>query len=204
MTIAGYEAWYTGKSFTSDWTTLHFQTWASILGGCVGKVANVLEIGSWEGRSAIFWLNYFPHSRVVCLDTFAGSDEHQLPLFAGKVGEIEQRFDGNTAEFGNRVEKFKARSCDALAYLGVTKRRFDFIYVDGSHRAADVYSDAILAWPMLNPGGAMLFDDYTWIDMPNEMDRPKLGVDTFLEVAAGSFRELHRDLQILLEKTENS
>ena len=37
----------------------------------------VIEIGSWEGRSALFFLNFFPRSRITCIDTFAGSSEHQ-------------------------------------------------------------------------------------------------------------------------------
>jgi predicted O-methyltransferase YrrM len=99
------------------------------------------------------------------------------------------------------VEKVKAHSRDALPSLGVAGRRFDFVYLDGSHRAVDVYADACLAWSMVKPGGAMLFDDYTWVDLPEEMDRPKLGIDAFLLAAAGSFRELDRGLQILIEKT---
>jgi hypothetical protein len=72
--------------------------------------------------------------------------------------------------------------------------------VGASHRAADVYADAVLAWSLVTPGGIMLFDDYTWTEMPNEVDRPKLGTDAFLRAAFGSYRELHRGIQILTQK----
>jgi hypothetical protein len=45
------------------------------------------------------------------------------------------------------------------------------------------------------PGGVPLFDDYTWVDMPNEMDRPKIGIDAFLLATAGSFRVLDHGLR---------
>lgn len=38
--------------------------------------------------------------------------------------------------------------------------RFDFIYVDGSHRSPDVIYDAILSFGLLKKGGIMIFDDY--------------------------------------------
>jgi predicted O-methyltransferase YrrM len=161
---------------------------------------DVLEIGSWEGRSAIFWLNYFPNSQITCIDTFTGSAEHHV-AFSDYVGGIEQRFDANLAPFASRVEKIRAASRESLPALAVMGRRFDFVYLDGSHRAVDVYADACLAWPMVRRGGALLLDDYTWVGMPDEKDRPKLGIDAFLLTAAGSFREIDRGLQILIEKT---
>ena len=39
---------------------------------------------------------------------------------------------------------------------------FDFIYIDGSHIAKDVLTDACMAWPLLMPKGLMVFDDYMW------------------------------------------
>ncbi|MEA2929885.1 MAG: hypothetical protein QOG38_2313 [Hyphomicrobiales bacterium] len=194
------DAWFRHARFTTDWTTHHFATWESILRDRRGRISDALEIGAWEGRSAIFWLNYFPACRVTCIDTFAGSAEHHL-AFAGHVGEIEQRFDANVAPFGSRVQKLKAKSQDALPLLAIEGRQFDFVYLDGSHRAVDVYADACLVWPMVRRGGVLLFDDYTWTDLPDERDRPKLGIDTFLRANAGSSRELHRALQILIEKT---
>jgi predicted O-methyltransferase YrrM len=200
MSGTDFSAWYAGGTYTTDWTTPHFSTWDAILRDRRDRVIDVLEIGAWEGRSAIFWLNYFPGSRVTCVDPFTGNEEHVL-MVPDAVATIEQRFDDNLARFDARMEKVKARSQDALPLFGVTGRRFDFVYLDGSHRAADAFADACLAWPLVRRGGALLFDDYTWIGAPNEMDRPKLGIDTFLKSAAGSYRELHRDLQILIEKT---
>jgi predicted O-methyltransferase YrrM len=37
------------------------------------KPARIFEIGSWEGRSALFFLNYLPLSNIVCIDPFEAS-----------------------------------------------------------------------------------------------------------------------------------
>src|SRR5204863_9441053 len=145
--------WFDGKAFGHDWTSRHFPTWAALLARYRTLPAQVLEIGSWEGRSALFFMNYLPHSKLVCIDTFEGSEEHRAhpEAFANDLPQIERRFDANLASFAHRLEKRKARSAVALADLGVDGRRFDIAYIDGSHSSADVYGDGVLTWPMLAP-----------------------------------------------------
>jgi hypothetical protein len=74
-------------------------------------------------------------------------------------------------------------------------------YIDGSHMAADVYADAVLAWSLVEPGGILIFDDYEWGEMDTERERPKLGIDAFLKAIEGKYRELHRGWQIAIAKT---
>ena len=86
------------------------------------------------------------------------------------------------------------------ARLGVAQRRFDLAYVDGSHRAADVYSDAVLTWAVMAPGGIVIFDDYQWLEAPDMMGNPKPGIDAFLTACIGQYRVLHHDYQVVIEK----
>jgi predicted O-methyltransferase YrrM len=194
-------AWYDGKAFTSDWTSWNFPNWASLLGPYRRQEARVLEIGSWEGRSALFFLNYLPHCRLWCVDTFAGGEEHHAdPKLALLVPGIEQRFDANIAEFGERVVKINLPSSVALPQLGISRSKFDIAYIDGSHRSADVYSDGVLTWPMIVPGGIVIFDDYRWHDMADSLGNPKLGIDAFLRAFKGQYRIIHDDYQIAIKK----
>ena len=161
----------------------------------------MLEIGSWEGRSALFFLNYLPRARLTCIDTFEGGKEHQTGVdSAAFLRKIERRFDNNTKSFSSRIEKVKARSSQALAELGLERRRFDVCYIDGSHAAADVYSDAMLAWPLMAPDGLVIFDDYLWMEMPDPLDRPKPGIDAFLKTIDGQYRVVLDDYQIAIVK----
>jgi predicted O-methyltransferase YrrM len=196
-----YSAWFIGKDFSTDWSSKIFSVFVLSLSERRDKIVNVLEIGSWEGRSTIFFLNFFRHCKVTAIDTFAGSPEHiENPAWAKFVPDCEWRFDANLAEYGPRVEKIKARSCEALARLAIDLRRFDFIYVDGSHHSTDVYTDAAMAWPMLVRCGIIVFDDYGWTMMQTAAERPKLGVDAFLAGQDGQYRELYRGYVMIVEK----
>jgi hypothetical protein len=105
LTVQGQElseveaaGWFAGKTFGYDWTSCHFPTWASLLARYRDLSAWVIEVGSWEGRSALFFMNYLPQSQLVCIDTFEGSEEHRAhpEAFANNLPEIERRFDANS------------------------------------------------------------------------------------------------------------
>ena len=48
----------------------------------------------------------------------------------------------------------------AIGYMRDTTDRFDFIFLDGDHRAGAVYTELAAALPLLNPGGVILLHDY--------------------------------------------
>jgi len=201
LTKAEISAWEAGRTFSTDWAAGRFFAWAELLHPLRQKPVRILEIGSWEGRSALFFLSYLPRSRIVCIDTFAGSVEHHLdPYFAELAPKAEFQFDSNLAALADRIEKIKGSSTRVLPELGIAGRRFDLAYIDGSHMAADVYSDAILTWPMMEPGGIVIFDDYEWGMMHEEHERPKLGIDAFLATLGGHYQELCRGYQIAVAK----
>jgi predicted O-methyltransferase YrrM len=198
-------SWYEGKSFTTDWTSWKLPFWTRLLAPYQKRRLDVLEIGSWEGRSAIFFANFFPRAHIVCVDTFGGGQEHQLAArrsrwAAGILRTTERHFDANMRPFGRRIEKIKARSDQALPQLGIHDRRFDVCHIDGGHRAVEVYSDGTLAWPLMRRGGIMIFDDYLWDEMPKRLDNPRPGIDAFLRSIRGQYRVVHRSYQIAIVK----
>lgn len=63
---------------------------------------------------------------------------------------------------------------------------FDFIYVDGSHAAPDVLTDAVLSFKLLKKGGVICFDDYYWSE-PDLREKdpircPKISIDAFTNI----------------------
>jgi len=138
---------------------------------------------------------------MVCIDTFGGNVEHHLDAyFAELAPKAEGQFDCNLAVLADRVEKIKGSSTSVLPQLGIAGRRFDLAYIDGSHRAADVYSDAILTWPMIEPGGIVIFDDYEWDTLGEAREQPKPGIDAFLASLGANYRELRRGYQLAIAK----
>ena len=72
-----------------------------------------MEIGSWEGRSALFWLHFFPRCRLTCIDTFGGGVEHRDDdTWSGELPHVEARFRTNTAEFADRVRLLPTTSAE--------------------------------------------------------------------------------------------
>lgn len=147
----------------------------------------MLEVGSFEGRSAIWFLQNIlihPSSTVTCVD-----------IFRTRMSEI--RFDRNIAAsgFSSRVTKVKARSQELLKLL--REDSYSIIYIDGSHRAADVQADASLSWPLLKRNGIIIFDDYLWrLEAPIE-DRPQRAIDDFLSSVGSQLEILHKDYQVI-------
>jgi len=201
LSKAAITDWERDKTFSTDWAANHFFDWAELLHPLRDQPLRILAMGSWEGRSALFFLNYLPLSRIVCVDTFGGNAEHHLdPHFANLAPKSEGQFDVNLAGFMGRIEKIKGSSATVLPQLGISGRRFDLAYIDGSHMAADVYSDAVLTWSIMVRGGLVIFDDYEW-DLTNEdVERPKPGIDAFLAAFSGHCRELRRSYQIVIAK----
>jgi predicted O-methyltransferase YrrM len=188
--------WFRDKEFTSDWCSGNFTLWRRVFSTLRSKPLNILEIGSWEGRSAIFFANFFERATITCIDTFSGSSEH-TPEQASRV---EERFDRNIAAFGHRVEKIKGLSRQALAALAAQQRRYDLAYIDGSHERDDVMADSLGVWSMLNPGGSIIWDDYRWGRNTPPEHRPQPAIDEFLRERDGQYRLLSKGYQVLIER----
>ena len=94
LTKAEILKWEEGRTFHTDWAANHFFNWAILLKDLRQKPVRILEIGSWEGRSALFFLNYLPLSRIVCIDPFEGNVEHHIdPYFADLARKSEAQLD---------------------------------------------------------------------------------------------------------------
>jgi predicted O-methyltransferase YrrM len=193
--------WFAEKEFTSDWTSPHIARWTSVLGSLRTEAIRILEIGSWEGRSAVFFLRFLPRSTITCIDTFGGGGAHMPDHVRAEVPNVEARFDANLAEFGERVRKIKATSAAALAALQ-NGTPFDLIYIDGNHERDAVLTDSLLAWPLLWEGGLLIWDDYRGgRDKPLAI-RPKPAIDTFLWLHRRDASVVRRESQVIVRKVD--
>ena len=116
---------------------------------------------------------------------------------AGAPATRLERFHVNVAPSRDRVRIHVGRSADILRRLPAG---YDFAYIDGSHAAADVLSDAVMVWPLLNPGDLMLFDDYEWPLRDLPIERPKMAIDAFMARFEGRYEIVHRGFQVALRK----
>lgn len=183
-----------GYSFTSDWMSNNIPNWNAWLTPFRGQPGvRMLEIGSFEGRSAIWFLENIlsdPTAHLTCIDLFYPS--------------WDLRFDHNLRVYGqvNKVTKMRGHSEDLLPTAAAASS-MDIIYVDGSHRACDVLMDAVLAWRLLKPAGVMIFDDYLGGEPDSEpSERPQIAIDLFLEIFAGQYTLLAKAYQVAIRRHE--
>jgi predicted O-methyltransferase YrrM len=78
---------------------------------------------------------------------------------------------------------------------------FNFVYIDGSHRADDALLDAEMAWRMASKGCLLVFDDYEWNQAEEKtINHPKSGIDAFLMTHHGEYSMLDKGYQIMIRK----
>lgn len=162
---------------------------------------NFLQIGAYTGDASEWLLDNIitdPTSWLTDVDTWCGSDEEAHKKF--DWDELEKFYDDRMSKYNN-ICKIKGYSSDFLQ--NAQEEYYDFIYVDGDHRAEEVYKDATFGWRCLKKGGLMAFDDYQWVhDSKDPILSPKPGIDKFLEEYAGQYQTVIKNGQVWVLKNE--
>ena len=162
----------------------------------IKNIKNMLEIGSYEGRSAIFFLKNFSNSNLSCVDTWSGSDEHSNVNFE----LIEKNFDFNTSFYqsNNLLSKYKMTSNE---FFKENDKYFDLIYVDGDHSSDQVKNDLINSWNVLKKGGFLVLDDYLWWYYNDYKKNPSTPINNFIVENISNISRLTVWHQVIIQKT---
>jgi hypothetical protein len=144
------------KHFSQKWFLNNFEIFCNYLPKEFDKEFSYLEIGSYEGLSALNILSNYPNAKVITVDLWAKSNKNSESLEVD-FGTIENRFDENLKDY--KFTKIKNDSVIALRELLKKNILFDVIYIDGSHNGEDILSDAIESYKLLNKEGIIIFDD---------------------------------------------
>jgi predicted O-methyltransferase YrrM len=178
-------------SFTKNWFSNVEGIWEALIPRL--KPKTILEIGSYEGASACYLVRTLAQESPIeihCIDTWEGGVEHRNA--DTDMTSVESRFHHNTTLAINRAaQKVKLVVHKGYSHFHLANlisrnyvNYFDFIYIDGSHQAPDVLTDAVIGFKLLKVGGHMFFDDYLWSeDLPGGIDPlrcPKMAIDAFI------------------------
>lgn len=189
-------------SFTYDWFASVGcpGNWPKWLAPHVGVPTAALEIGCYEGRATCWLLEHVlthPASSIACIDTFAGGHDHKH--FAVSFAGVKERFLANVAPYGDKMRLYEGESASVLRRFHAGP--FDLAYIDGSHLAPDVLTDAVLVWPLLAPHATLIFDDYEWPGVDaSPAHRPKIAIDAFLACFADSLELVAKGYQVCVRK----
>ena len=183
--------------FTTDWFSARVPEISASVSRLDAPPHRILEIGSWEGRSAVWFLSAFPGCELTCVDTWEGSVEHTPDMVSG----VYDRFCRNVGASGAAARVTVLRGSSERVLYGLEPESFDVVYVDGDHHAFAALRDIVFAWGLLRPGGVLLVDDYAGGHPSDDpLDVPTLGVDTFATLWAGQYTCLHQGYQAHFQK----
>lgn len=198
--------------FTKDWFHWAPDLWTQLIPLLPERAEGgryFVEIGSFEGRSMVWIAENMmkDEDHLTCIDTWGGGEEHS----AEDMAAVEARFDHNLALLEGRFPQhsfFKAKGVSAEilgSYIAAGGTQdADFIYIDGSHVAKDVLTDACMAWVLLKPKGLMVFDDYMWGNPRDILHRPKPAIDAFCNLFAEEAEIVHVGYQLVVRKKEKA
>ena len=195
------------------WSTNREECFLRHLAPFRDRPVRCLEIGSYEGASAVWMLrNVLTHAdaRLTCVDNDL--------LGCGK------RLVRNLRESGDesKVTCLWIDSHDVRSH--VPDDHFDFVYVDASHAAPAVLFDVVNAFLICKPGGIVGCDDYLyavpepvgkrpvpspirhllgllgWSPKASGNTVPKPAIDTFLRLMAGRVEVIEDGYQLWFRK----
>lgn len=177
-----------GYQFSQDWFTHNIPQWRYYLEHLAGLPGlRVLEVGSYEGMSACWMLDHWltdAAAHITCIDLY-----------------FQDRFDLNIARTGAsaKVTRLQGNSLEILPTL--EPNSYQAIYIDGCHLADHVKQEVTLAWPLLEVGGVMIFDDYELKDPKFPGQDPKPAIDACLAEVNDRVELLHKSYQVIVRKT---
>jgi predicted O-methyltransferase YrrM len=180
--------------FSTDWVSSRVSVWQEVLAPFKDRPnLNYLEIGVFEGRSAIWMMEHIlthPSARMTLIDLFPG--------------DLKERFLGNLKVSGFESRTRVITGLSEVALRSLPPDSFDIIYIDGSHKARDVLADAVLSWRLLKKEGLMIFDDYS-LNRGRYADYlgPAPAIDSFLSAYRDELQVVAEGIQMVVRKIRN-
>ena len=118
---------------------------------------NILEIGSFEGASACFFSDNLletSDSTLTCVDPFDVQDET-----TSLTQTTKSVFYENIKKSKN-YDKIKVIELYSKNFYKINTKKYDIIYIDGSHLLKDITIDFINCLNIIEDNGIIWMDDY--------------------------------------------
>lgn len=127
------------------------------------QLGDVVEIGSWQGRSTIF-LKYATdmskNGKFFAVDNFKGNIglEKDYVVDATDLSDLKSNFLRNMRNAGIKdILLIDKKSEEAVLSL---KKQIRFLFIDGDHTPEGVRRDVTLFYPCLVESAIIVFDDF--------------------------------------------
>ena len=158
----------------------------------------VLQIGAFAGHATEWLLKNVPGCWVTDVDPWTGSGEVEHEALDWAL--VKAAYDSRILPWRAAVASHRMTSAEFFSSRPPKKAMYDFVYIDGDHRAASVLFDAVHAWEYLRPEGLMAFDDYEWNGPSDPVLCPKLAIESFLACYRDRLEVIDRGIQVWVRK----
>ena len=195
-------------TYTKDFVSQHANRMRNALKEFIGAPCHMLELGTFEGRSAAWFLDEIlthPESHLTTVDPYCYPANYTARCALAARSKVDDVLDvakrtaaANLAAYGDRVSMV---CMESFHFLRACDNTYDAIYIDGNHHSAWVMEDAVLAWRLLKVKGIMMFDDYKWGKNKPARETPRLATDTFIEMHKHDGLPLKRGKHVYIVKT---
>jgi hypothetical protein len=146
-------------------------------------------------------------SSLDCVDPFypSGSVSGITSKYVSKT--TEENFHSNILKSKNfkKITAHKMTSDDYFFYSNhnlfqhkISKKTYDFIYIDGCHEPEFLTKDIENSWKVLSKSGVMWMDDYGFPHA--EKGKIKYHIDEVLDKYKTEFEVLHQGYQLAIKK----
>jgi predicted O-methyltransferase YrrM len=166
------------------------------------NVNQILEIGSFEGRSSTFFGDNFlsaNDSFMICVDPFFKSGTKEGITTQYVDDDVKARFLKNTVNSENSKQIIHLNNTSDH-FFKLNEIMFSFIYVDGCHAPEFIRRDLDNSFKFLKIGGIMWMDDYEYPERDCHSCRPKVIMDEFLKKYANRLKVIHKGYQLAIIK----
>ena len=144
-----------------DWFSPNIPIWDTVLKQAFLNKEKIeyLEIGTYEGRSTIHICENFKNFKITVVDPYNEYNEVNSVVKNSNMENVFERFKKNSFNFSNSISINRTTSKE---FFKKNKKKFDLIYIDGSHHYLDVKEDLINSINFINNNGIIILDDFIW------------------------------------------
>ena len=140
----------------------------------------------------------YKNAHVISIDLWDVPNKNSEALEVD-FSEVERRFDKNLSEFD--FLKIKSDSVVSMRQLAKQNRKFDIIYIDGSHNGEDILSDAIESFKLVNLNGIIILDDI--VNINDKIKKQSFeGFNSFLKFSKNKIKLIYLSKIAVIKKVD--
>jgi len=161
----------------------------------VAEKPNMVELGLWDGASAIFWSELLDPAVYIGIDLDDRGDNEVLARYAATHDRIVTRWGVSQTDRAALCELVQTHEAAPL----------DLVVDDASHLYEPTKASFEILFPLLRPGGLYLIEDWAWDHWreygspahPWAFETPPTQLVCELVAVAGGGRDVIQDLTVL-------